>query len=193
MINNIKYFIIFKANPMYRDIDINFTGSMSKTFSFITEFGFCNVNQFYESLIRPKLLSFSIPFSFMGAFLQFVFGLKPIVLMAFVTLLTLELISGIFASWIEGRKITSKRMKAFLMMLFVWLCILFILNGFKQHFLDTAIEPIFDYLFTAVVLFVNVIYFKSIWENAGRIMDRREEFKRLFNIFSGKLNKDEES
>jgi predicted permease len=162
---------------------------MSRTFSFITEFGFCNVDQFTESLIRPKLMIFSIPFAMLGALVQFIFGVKPLVLLAFVMLLTLELISGIFASWIEGRKITSKRMKAFLMMLFVWLVILFILNGFKLHFLQTPLESVFDYLFTAVVLFVNVIYFKSIWENAGRIMERKDEFKKIQETFSAKLKK----
>ena len=164
---------------------------MSKISSLFHEFGFCNVEQFTESLLRPKLLSISVPISFMGATLQFIFGLKPIVLTAFVALLTLELISGIFASWIEGRKITSKRMKSFLMMLFVWLVTLFILTRFKEHFKGNVIESVFDYLFTAVVLFVNVIYFKSIWENAGRIMDRRQEFRQLRKVFLNKLNKDE--
>lgn len=162
---------------------------MSKYFNFITEFGFCNVDHFTESLLRPKLMTFSIPFSMMGASLQFIFGFKPIVLLAFVMLLTLELASGIFASWIEGRKITSKRMKAFLMMLFVWLVTLFILNSFKYHFEGEFMEHVFDYLFTAVVLFVNVIYFKSIWENAGRIMERKNEFRKMVKIFTQKLDK----
>lgn len=164
---------------------------MSKMSSLLHEFGFCNVEQFTESLLRPKLLFLSVPISFMGATLQLVFGLKPIVLMAFVMLLTLELTSGIFASWIEGRKITSKRMKSFLMMLFVWLSTLFILNGFKEHFRETVLESVFEYLFTAVVLFVNVIYFKSIWENAGRIMNRRQEFRQLRKLFLSKLKQDE--
>ena len=164
---------------------------MSKMSSLIHEFGFCNVDQFTESLLRPKLMSFSVPFSIMGASLQLIFGLKPIVLIAFVMLLTLELLSGIFASWIEGRKITSKRMKSFLMMLFVWLVTLFILTGFKEHFKGNVLEAVFEYLFTAVVLFVNVIYFKSIWENAGRIMNRKEEFKELRKLFASKLNKNE--
>lgn len=163
----------------------------NRIFSLLHEFGFCNVDQFTESLLRPKLMSFSIPFAMMGATLQLLFGLKPIVLTAFIVLLTLELSSGIFASWIEGRRITSKRMKAFLMMLFVWLCTLFIITSFKQHFIGTSIEFIFDYLFTAVILFVNIIYFKSIWENAGRIMNRKNEFAELRKLFLSKLKQNE--
>ena len=164
---------------------------MSKISALVHEFGFCNVEQFTESLLRPKLMSFSVPFSFMGASLQFLFGFKPIVLMAFVALLTLELISGIFASWVEGRKITSKRMKSFLMMLFVWLVTLFILKAFKDHFVGNILEHVFDYLFTSVVVFVNVIYFKSILENAGRIMERKQEFSKFRKLFINKLNKNE--
>lgn len=160
---------------------------MSKTFSFLTEFGFCSLSQFIESLFRPKLLNVSIPVAFMGAFCNLVFGLEPIVLLAFVSLLMLELASGIFASIVEGRKITSKRMKSFLMMLFVWLVVLFILNSFKIHYSHTVLESVFNYLFNAVVIFVNVIYFKSIWENAGRIMDRKDEFQKISETFSEKI------
>lgn len=173
---------------MYRyneELNIN----MSKTFNFLPEFGFCNIDQFITSLLRPKLMSISIPISMMGATLEFIFGLKPIVLLAFVMLLTLELMSGIFASWIEGKRITSKRMKSFLMMLFIWLVILFILNSFRYHFEGKFMEYIFDYLFTAVLIFVNVIYFKSIWENAGRIMNRKTEFKKIGKVFTTKLDK----
>lgn len=162
--------------------------------SLFHEFGFKSADQFITSLLRPNLLSISIPTAALGSLIETVFGLKWIVVLAFVLLLTIELISGIFASCIEGQKITSKRMKAFLMMLFVWLVVLFILNAFKGAFEETdSMHVVFEYLFNAVLLFVNVIYFKSIWENAGRIMDKKDEFKKLINIFNSKqVSKDED-
>lgn len=156
-------------------------------FDSIQEFGFCNVEQFVTSLVRPKLLSISLPTAIVGGAVQFLFGIDPIVLVAFVSLLTLELISGIFASVMEGQKITSKRMKAFLMMLFVWLVSLFILHTFEVFFKDQFLEYIFKYLFTSTLIFVNVIYFKSIWENASRIMNKKKEFKKFSSIFENKL------
>lgn len=79
-------------------------------------------------------------------------------------------------------------------MLFVWLVVLFILNAFKGAFEETdSMHVVFEYLFNAVLLFVNVIYFKSIWENAGRIMNKKDEFKKLINIFNSKqVSKDED-
>lgn len=155
--------------------------------SLYQEFGFKSADQFITSLLRPNLLNISIPFAAVGSLIETMFGLKWLVVVAFVALLSLELTSGIFASWIEGQKITSKRMKAFLMMLFVWLVVLFILNTFRGAFEEThSLYVVFDYLFNAVLLFVNVIYFKSIWENAGRIMNKKDEFKKLINIFNSK-------
>lgn len=154
---------------------------------FITEFGFCDLQQFINSLIRPKLLNFTLPLTAIGSFIQFIFGVQPIVLVAFVALLSIELISGIGASILEGKKITSKRMKAFLLMLFVWLTILFILNTFKSFTDSKLISSVFGYLFDIVLIYVNIIYFKSIWENIGRISNKKKEFKKLSNIFSKKL------
>ena len=160
----------------------------------LTEFGFNSIEHFRNSLIRPNLFNVSIPVAIFGGMIENLFGVKAVFLIAFVALLTLELTSGIFASWIEGQKITSKRMKSFLMMLFVWLVVLFILNTFKCSFSeDNSMYLTFEYLFNAVILFVNVIYFKSIWENAGRIMDKKDEFKKLINIFNTKKLKNEDN
>ena len=137
--------------------------------------------------MRPKLLNMSVPVAAIGSCLEMIFGLKPIVLIAFIFLLTVELVSGICASWMEKKPITSKRLKAFLMMLFVWLAALFILNVFRYQYEGEMMEYVFEYLYNAVILFVNVIYFKSIWENAGRIMDKKDEFSRLKSIFNRKL------
>ncbi len=157
--------------------------------SFLTEFGFSTHSNFLESLFRPKLLHITIPASIIGSFIEKIFGLQPIVFIAFIVLLSAELVSGIFASWIEHVPITSRRMKSFLMMLFVWLCVLFILNAFQYQFEGGALEQVFNYLFNAVIVFVNIIYFKSIWENAGRIMDKIEEFNKLSDIFYKKFKK----
>jgi len=163
---------------------------MNQNISFLTEFGFNNHQNFFESLFRPKMLSLTLPVAILGGFFEQIFGLQPIVFVAFVALLTLELVSGIFASWIEKKEITSRRMKSFLMMLFVWLIVLFVLNSFKIFYQEQLLGKVFSYLFDAVIIFVNVIYFKSIWENAGRIMNRKDDFKKLSDIFSKKLNKD---
>lgn len=161
---------------------------IEKHLTFMQELGFNSFEQFKISLLRPNLLNITLPIAAIGPFVEMVFGLKTAAVIAFVALLTVELVSGIFASWTEGQKITSKRMKAFLMMLFVWLVVLFILNTFKRSFEGQDIHTVFEYLFNAVLLFVTSIYFKSIWENAGRIMGKKDEFKNLISIFGKKSN-----
>jgi phage-related holin len=160
-------------------------------FSIFNEFGFINAKAFYNSLVRPNFLNISVPFAAISAAIDFMFGMQPIVLLAFVALLSLELVSGIFAAWIEGQKITSKRMKAFLMMLFVWLVVLFIIHIFAVQYNGNLVNGIFSYLFDAVVLFVCSIYFRSIWENMSRIWGKKEDFKKIIEIFSKKIKTDD--
>jgi len=159
---------------------------MNRYFSWITEFGFPDLDHFISSLIRPKLLPLSIPLSVVGGFLEYIFGLEPIILIAFAALLTLELGTGIAAAWLEGQKITSKRMKSFLIMFFVWLVVLFILHQFST--LDNIlIATAFDYLFYTTIFFVSIIYLKSVFENGSRIMGSKKDLKKLVDVFDKKL------
>lgn len=165
---------------------------MQQPFLCVTEFGFINFEKFIDSLMRPKLMPLTIPLAMIGKYIEYLFGLREVVFIAFGAMLTLELASGIGASWIEGNKISSKRSKSFLMMLFVWLVVLFILNSFKNMAESVLISTAFSYLFDFTIIYVTGIYFISIIENIGRIMDRRNEFKRLSDIFRLKLIKKEE-
>lgn len=160
---------------------------MPHRYALIHDLGFCGLNHLFVSLIRPSLLTSILPSAALVGLCEFFFGLKPLVLLAFVILLTVELGSGIAASWLEGKRITSRRMKAFIVMVTIWMFILFIINMFRFQFLEHWIGAIFDYLFVVVILYANTIYFTSIWENMGRISQNRNRFKEISNHFSNKL------
>ena len=156
----------------------------------IINFGFCSFNSLINSLFRPEMAKTNLIISATIGICELLFGIKPIVLLAFVALLTLELFSGIMASILEGRKITSRRMRSFGVMMVIWLVALFIITQFKIHFEGKAVALIFDYLFVVVILYANGVYFKSIWENASRIIGRpssKRMIKRMSDKFEDKL------
>ena len=155
-------------------------------------FGFCSWDSFMQSLIRPEMAKANITLSATIGMCEFLFGIKPMVLIAFVALLTLELFSGIMASLLEGRRITSRRMRSFGVMMIIWLIALFIVHQFKVHFSGLYVESIFNYLFVVIILYANAVYFKSIWENAARIsgsMRHKDLFKKMSEKFGDKLTK----
>lgn len=155
-------------------------------------FGFCSWDSLLQSLLRPEMARVNIVLSATLGMCEILFGIKPIVLLAFVALLTLELFSGIMASLIEGRRITSRRMRSFGVMMVIWLIALFIVHQFKVHFEGRAVSMIFDYLFVVVILYANAVYFKSIWENAARIrggIQDKDLFKKMGEKFGDKLTK----
>ena len=155
-------------------------------------FGFCSWDSLVQSLVRPEMAKVNLILSATVGVCELVFGIKPIVLLAFVALLTLELFSGIMASLMEKRRITSRRLRSFGVMMVIWLLALFIVQQFKVHFTGSYVSFVFDYLFVVIILYANAVYFKSIWENAARIrgsMQDKDLFKKMSERFGDKLTK----
>lgn len=162
-----------------------------KGFNVINELGFCKYQDLFDSLFRPEQAFVLLPISTILSMLEFAFGLKPIVLLAFVILLTLELFSGIMASLLEGKRIYSRRLRSFGVMLVIWLGALFIINMFRYQFVEEPIHYVFDYLFVLIIIYANLVYFTSIWENAVRINRNKrtmsKQLSKFSKVFSSKL------
>lgn len=137
-------------------------------------FGFDSFLEFSQSFISIKYLILTIPISLiMGGVISGVetwFGLKVATLGAFVFLLTIELISGIWASIIKGRKISSHRFSRFGMKLFLWLSFFLILNTLKRQQSDPSIVHfLYSWLFSMTMVYVCLEYLVSVIENIGVI------------------------
>ena len=79
----------------------------------VSSFGFDNVTDFKCSFIHTKLLSITLPITLVSTLIETYLGIEWVTWVAFVMLLTAELISGIMASVIKGRRISSIRFSRF--------------------------------------------------------------------------------
>lgn len=166
------------------------TNVAKKIYYMSNYFGFENSDQFFASLIKPKLLIYSLftlPF-FQGV--EIYFGLKPVAFLALCALLTLELVTGILASLLEGSEtnINSRRLKSFGALFVSYFVTLFVIKSMEIQFNDNhEMNKYFNYLFDFFLIYILFVYFRSIFENFARIRDNKDDFARIIDYFKGKL------
>jgi len=153
---------------------------MRKLFdSLVINFGFNDYIDFSQSLIHTKFLWFTIPFSIIVTSLQYFsekfLGLYIITFAAFFILLILELITGIVASKIKGHKIESRKFSRFGLKVFVWICVVFVVQSLKLQYEknNSIIYSIYSGLHTFILGYINMEYLISVIENLGVITNKK--------------------
>lgn len=146
---------------------------------FVLQFGFENISDFFNSLVHPKLLLFTLPASILSfsilASLETWLGISSMAIIGFIVAVVLELVTGLWASIIKGTPISSRKFSRFGLKIFVWLGLLLITNSFHlsyvdQHDLLSEISEYFFYtLHNLLVIYIMTEYIISILENFATI------------------------
>lgn len=136
----------------------------------VTNFGFDSNHDFSSSMMHANLLFFTIPVAFISSFIENYFGLQAVTLIAFVTLIALELITGISSSRVRKIPLQSKRFSRFGFKLVIWFLIFFILQTMKLQYKDNAvIGGIYSWLHSSIFIYVTLEYLISVVENVSVI------------------------
>ena len=142
--------------------------------SLLTEqFGFDNLHDFSTSLIHRHLLWITIPVVGLGIYVEKAFGLSVVTMGAFICLLSIELITGIVASRIKGKKIQSKKFGRFGLKLFVWISLFFIVHSLQRQYEGEAIGYFYGWLHAFIVGYVTMEYVISVLENLAVISGKQ--------------------
>jgi uncharacterized membrane protein len=155
--------------------------------------GFAGIGDLINSLFKPEHLPTLLSFSFLGASVEYVFGLKIFAFIALFILLVVELISGLFASKLRGHKITSRRLQRFGVMILIWFTLLMVLNAFKEQYEGEVECFVFQYIHTLIVFYIIGVYTKSVLENAEIIWKNKMNAKGLVKQIFNALNTDKPS
>jgi phage-related holin len=145
----------------------------------INNFGFENMNEFYNSFIHTKILHITIPLTFLTSFFDALFGLNILTVLAFIILLVLELLTGLVASKIKNVKIESRKFSRFGIKLLTWLLLLFITNTFKIQYENETEYFYYRWLNSFVFMFVTTEYLISVLENISVISGK--SYKKLIS------------
>lgn len=148
---------------------------------FFTHFGFDGSREFLMSLCTTKFMMLTIPFSFAVGFLENLFGLKALTMVAFAVLLSFELLSGLMASKYRNIPFTSRRFARFGLKLMTWMVFIFILNSMKLEYKDNhaLVYDVFDWISSTIIVYVSLEYMISIDENISTIVGKKSKISTI--------------
>lgn len=177
---------------------------ISKFFNhLVNSFGFNCTGDFSNSIIHTKLLAVTIPVAGFSSLLEITLGLRHLTILAFVVLITLELLTGLIASKIRGEKIVSHKFSRFGFKVFVWLILLYVINTMKVEYsqqtnnnFTSLASGFFTWLHGTLFIYIVIEYLISILENLGVITKKKNDniiktiIKKLNNFLGNEKNKD---
>lgn len=137
----------------------------------VYNFGFNNVDEFYNSTIHHNFALLTIPVTLVSSIVQLYTGLGYLTLISFAVLILMEFITGIYASKIKNIPIESKKFGRFGLKLLVWISLIFIINSLKMEYkTKTDITGmmafgLFNWLHAALFIYINLEYLISVLEN----------------------------
>jgi hypothetical protein len=152
-------------------------------------FGFKNFSDYFDSIIYIKPLIITVPVAAMGAFVEDYLGMKWLTLVAFISLLLVEVGSGVVASmYTKKDKFSSIRFGRFLFKAGFWVILFFILHSFEREYeVGTVMNGLFGYLYDAIMIFVVQQYLLSFIENIGKISGKSNNV--LIKLIVNKVSK----
>ena len=159
---------------------------------FVSNFGFECTGDFTNSIIHPKMLGITLPLAFISSTLEMFLGLQSLTVVAFVILVTLELITGIAASKLRGEPIVSHKFSRFGLKVFVWLVLIFITNTIRLEYFGSEetfrviAAGFFTWLHGTLFIYITIEYLISVLENLGSITGKSKD--NLVKSIIGKLN-----
>jgi len=141
----------------------------------VFNFGFTNIDEFYNSTIHYRLMVLTIPVSLLSSIIQMYTGLHYLTLVSFAVLVLMEFLTGIYASKIKNIPIESRRFSRFGLKLLVWISLIFIVNSLKIEYSNkkdiTSLMAygLFTWLHGALYVYINLEYLISVLENLETI------------------------
>ncbi len=155
----------------------------------VSQFGFRNTQDFLHSIIHIPLLYLILPIAAVSSYAEQYFGLKLVTVIAFVCLLTLELITGMMVSRIKRQRLNSKRFSRFGFKVFTWLLLFFIVHSLKVQFKDEnlLVAEVFGWLYSIIIIYVTLEYLISVLENIAVISGKSSS--KLIQALRHKLDK----
>lgn len=164
----------------------------SITMHFFDTFGYNSIKDFVLSTFTLKLMPLTIPFAAISGIVEVIFGLKLLTITAFVLIMIVELISGMWLSiWVRKEKFSRRKFSRFGLKAFVWFSILFLLNQFTSEAAakDMSVLAVYEYLHTTFITYVSIEYALGATTNLAKVMGKESDpfYKKIMRILSSKF------
>ena len=141
----------------------------------LNEFGFRNIESFWNSLVVPKYGLLFLTTSGCTAFIETYFGMRGISLILLLILIKIELFTGILASLTEKKKIVSRKLQRFVLKIMIYFFFIMIFHVLSKDVYDFT-QHIYRYMHSFTIMYFVFVHIKSITENYDRITGKKSEF-----------------
>lgn len=139
------------------------------------DFGFCNSKSLMVSLFAPEYGVLFITLSGLATLGEFCFGLSGFTLVLLLVLVKIELITGLWAAKVRGKKIVSKKLQRFFLKMMIYFFFIMILHRLAAEVTDFT-HNLYSYMHSFTIFYFVFVHIKSIAENYGRITGKKSEF-----------------
>jgi len=148
-------------------------------------------------MVRPNLTPIILPLAMFSAGIGNYFGLSSLPLILLAILLTLELLFGITAAYVEWKNkklkkqrvrntwFSQKKILGWGLKGFVLFFTLLILQSFKSQYVKSGrmIEAeVFQYIHSVFVIYIILVYLVSVYKKIGIITNSVKEYDALIKI-----------
>jgi hypothetical protein len=149
----------------------------------VDHFGFENFHDFSTSLVHFNLLKITIPMGGIMAGTAALLGFTNGMLAAFIVMVIFELVSGVWASVVEGRRIESRKFSRFGFKLLTWLVLIYITYAFSFTYSNKGVVIAWftSAFYETIIGYILWEYVVSIVENMERITRREIPLKKYLN------------
>jgi phage-related holin len=158
---------------------------------FIKDWGYSSVHDLFETTLHYREFKpmFAMSLTLLGitSMIEQFVGLEPLMFLAWVALLLVELITGIKASLHEGRKIQSKRFGRFIFKVFIYISMISITHLLHIGSEGRIISSFYGFIYWLIVDYISIQLIISVFENLSRLGFQESSF--VFKTIKDYLNK----
>ena len=161
-----------------------------KANEYIKDWGFVSMEDLFQSTLHYKnykpMLGMSFTFGTLSALVDKILGIELMVYLAFLLLLGIEFVTGIYASIKEGKKIQSKRLGRFVAKVIIYTCMIAIVNTMKVSFIQDKVGVIYDFIYWTILHLISIQLIVSVFENLSRLgfQESSRVFKKINKLMS---------
>ena len=168
---------------------------------FINDWGYNSFHDLLETTLHYKqykcMFAMSLTLVGITSMIEQFVGLEPIMFIAWICLLLVELITGIKASIHEGKKLESKKFSRFIFKVFIYVVMISITHLLHKGSEGRIISSVYGFIYWLIIDYISIQLIISVFENLSRLGFQesskvfkaiREYLKKWFDL---KCNKEE--
>jgi phage-related holin len=158
---------------------------------FVKDWGYSSVHDLLETTLHYRefkpMIAMSLTLAGITSMIEQFVGLEPLMFVAWIALLLVELITGIKASLYEGKKLESKKFSRFIFKVFIYIVMISITHLLHIGSEGRFVSSVYGFIYWLIIDYISIQLIISVFENLSRL--GFQESSKVFKTIREYLNK----